>query len=326
MPFSLTGLINDWLVDVARDPWPFIMPLAFVILAALLYGLGARYTRQTGIGRPVTTLQASAFAAGLLIALLAVASPFDALADESLPAHMVQHELLIWIAAPLLLLGAPIWPLWRALPLSWRRGSLRWLLGRRWSRQTLTWLGHMGSKPLVAWLLFIVVLLVWHLPPLYDLALEHEAIHALEHLSFLGVALIFWAQVIPSFPLRAQLSYLKRAGYLFGAALVMHVFAIFIDIAATPIYSYYGSGPNAVAMQSAAGAIMDLSSQVVFTIGILTCLWLWLRQDERAGLAATEEATAEDERAAPANLTASGALLIAEADLAEARRADTTGG
>jgi cytochrome c oxidase assembly factor CtaG len=243
---------------------------------------------------------------------------------------MAQYESLVWIAAPLLLLGARIWPLWRALPLSWRRSSLRWLLGRRWSRQTLTWHRRMGSKSLVAWLLFLVVFLGWRLLPVYDLALEHEAIHALEHLSFLGAALILWAQVIPSFPLRARLSYPKRAGYLFGAALVMHVVANFIDIAATPIYPFYGSGPNVIAMQSATGAIMDLSSQVEFIIGILTCLWLWLRQDERAAWASTrEEAVTDVERAAAATATASGALLIAEADLAEAReaqRADATDG
>ena len=153
--------------------------------------------------------------------------------------------------------------------------------------------------------------MIWHLPPLYDYALEHTAAHALEHLTFLVVALIFWAQVIPSFPLRPHLGFLWRAGYLFAAALALHLLSVVIAIAAQPIYIYYHTGSDAIADQTAAGAIMDVTGQIVFTTTILICLGLWLRDDERS-------AEAQDARQpAVAEMSASGALLLAEADLTD---------
>jgi cytochrome c oxidase assembly factor CtaG len=125
-----------------------------------------------------------------------------------------------------------------------------------------------------------------------------------------GAALAFWAQVIPSFPIQPRLSYLRRAGYPFTAAVTLHLASVFIDIAAQPIYPFYGTGPSAVADQTAAGALMDVSGQVVFTIAILIYVGLWLREDERNAQAGAVDAPAER---APA-ITARGALLIAEAE------------
>jgi cytochrome c oxidase assembly factor CtaG len=257
--------------------------------------------------------QALSFFVGMLVLLLAIASPLDTLADESLAAHMVQHEILVLVVPPLLLLGTPLWPLWRALPLHWRRGSLRWLLRRHRIMRVAYTAQRVVFRPLGAWCLFIVIFVGWHIPALYDLALENEAVHALEHTMFLGAALIFWAQVIPSFPLQPSLTFLRRAGYLFGAALVLHLLSVLIDIAVQPIYSFYGVGPNVVANQAAGGAIMDVSGQVVFTTAILICLGLWLRDDERKEALQAEGMPSETQ----ANISARGALLIAEADLSE---------
>ena len=122
---SFSQLVSDWLAGIPSDPWPVVLPLAGVIFVALLYWRGVRYEWRTGIGRPITAFHIACFGAGLLILLLAVASPLDTLADQGLAAHMVQHELLVLIVPPLLLFAAPIWPLWRALPARWRRASLR---------------------------------------------------------------------------------------------------------------------------------------------------------------------------------------------------------
>jgi putative membrane protein len=308
---SFESLLADWLTSLPGDPWPVVLPLVGTALAALLFWLGARYERRTGIGQRVTALHAVSFYSGLLLLLLAIASPLESLADETLSAHMIQHEFLTLVVPPLILLGAPLWPMWRALPVGWRRASLRWLLRRRWTERAKDGVERVVGRPLGSWLLFIGVFLTWHIPPLYDFALAHEAAHAFEHITFIGVALAFWAQVIPSFPIQPRLSYLRRAGYLFAAAITLHLVSVFIDIAAQPIYLFYGTGPSAVASQTAAGALMDVSGQVVFTIAILIFVGLWLREDERMTQMGAEGASP----ARASEITARGALLIAEADL-----------
>lgn len=309
----LENLGAAWLSDTISDPWPIVLPLLSAALMALLYWRGARYEARLGIGRPITRLRAIAFMGGLLMGVLAVASPLDVLADESLAWHMVQHVILTLIVPPLLLFGAPLWPLWRALPLTWRRASLRWLLQRRRMTRIATNAWAIARRPAGAWLLFVCAFGLWHIPPLYDFALQYQAAHAFEHITFLVTALLFWAQVIPSFPLRTELSYLRRAGYLFTCSFAFHLLSILISIAAQPIYTYYGSGSEVVATQTAAGALMDVCGQIVFTVAILSCLWLWLRDEERK----TQTQGAYISEAAEPRVSASGALLLAEADLAE---------
>lgn len=303
---NLMGLLTDWL----SDPAPIVITLVGALLAGFLYWRGARYARRTGIGRPVEALQAVAFGSGLVVLFVAIGSPFDALADRSLAAHMLQHALLILIVAPLLLLGEPFWRIWRALPVGWRRESLRWLLQRRRARRVGGALEALARRPVATLLLFLGVFLLWHLPALYQLALNNEWIHAFEHVCFLGVALLFWAQVIPIFPLRSQMTYIQRVGYLFVAGIVLHLFSILIALAQQPIYRYYGSGPAAIADQQAAGAAMDVTGMLVFTIALLVCLGLWLRDEDRAGAAAPGEAA----HALVASASAGGALLLLEAD------------
>jgi putative membrane protein len=310
-----TGLLLDWL----SNPIPIVVTLVGVALAAFLYWRGARYARRTGIGRPVETLQALAFAGGLLALAVAIASPFDTLADRSLAAHMAQHALIILVAAPLLLLGEPFWRIWRALPTGWRRESLRWLMRRGRLCQAWGALEAVARRPVALLLLFLSVYLLWHIPALYDLALRHEAIHAVEHVSFLLVALLFWAQVIPIFPLRPRLSYAQRAGYVFVAGLALHLFAILIAIARQPIYAYYGSGPAASADQDAAAAMMDVSGMFVFTITLMVLLGLWLRDDDKADAIALDTASVTS----VTEPSAGGALLLLEADVIGIAPTDT---
>lgn len=307
-----TGLLADWLAD----PAPTILTLVFCALVGYLYWRGARYAQRTGIGRPVRALQAIALYAALLVLLLAVASPFDALADRSFAAHMAQHAALILIVAPLALLGDPFLRLWRALPLSWRRVSLRWLMQRRRVRHLWSAVEALMRRPAVTLIAFLAVFMLWHLPALYQLALRVEVIHGFEHACFLGVALLFWAQVIPSFPLRPRMSYIKRVGYLFVAGIALHLFSILIALAQQPIYSYYASNPTAIADQQAAGAMMDISGMIIFTIALLVFLGLWLLDEDRKGAAATVPVMALPET------SAGGTLLLIESEQQELASAD----
>ena len=122
---------------------------------------------------------------------------------------MVQHLLLLGVAAPLLALSAPWLRIWRGLPLGWRRALARTLVTGRWSAP-LRRLARTLARPAEAWVVFTVNLLFWHLPWLYDLALRNQAVHDLEHATFLGFSILYWAMVIDSSPFRSRLSQLER--------------------------------------------------------------------------------------------------------------------
>ncbi len=107
-----------------------------------------------------------------------------------------------------------MWVLWHAIPKAWRLQTLRWGMRRRWPRQVLRGIERTVFSPAVAWVTFVVCFSVWHLPALYDLALSNNTIHALEHMVFLGSALLLWGQVIPAGPWQRPMGYLSGAIYM----------------------------------------------------------------------------------------------------------------
>jgi putative membrane protein len=166
------------------DPWV----LAGIGLPAWLYGRGLRALwGRAGVGRGVRTWQARCFLAGTLALIVALVSPLDALGGTLFSAHMLQHVVLMMVAAPLLALGAPLVPWLWALP----RGS-RVRLGA-WAKAPVpAGLWGAASHPLGAWLLHAAAIWVWHAPVLYQATLRSEAVHVAQHLSFFGTAMLFW--------------------------------------------------------------------------------------------------------------------------------------
>jgi putative membrane protein len=157
-------------------------------LAAAMYLLGLRRLwRHAGAGRGVAPRQAMAFAAGWLAVVLALLSPLDGLGVRLFWAHMAQHELLMVVAAPLLVLGRPL-AVWAwALPAGWRPPLGRALRGRAWRGAWKAITGAFG-----AWVLHALALWAWHVPAAFEAALHHAGLHALQHASFLASALLFW--------------------------------------------------------------------------------------------------------------------------------------
>jgi len=162
-----------------------VLPLA---VSAAMYAIGVkRLWSRAGVGRGIARLDAVRFAIGWLLLVVALMSPLDALGESLFSAHMVQHELLMAVAAPFLVLGRPLEAWTWALPAGWRSplanaGRSPWL-ARPWA---------MLTDPLGAWTFHAVALWTWHLPLLFDAALRHPALHALQHACFLGSALCFW--------------------------------------------------------------------------------------------------------------------------------------
>lgn len=261
---------------------PVLLGLA---LAAVLYMVGMRYSLRSGLTRAVSPWRTLAYFAGLLVIYVALLSPVDVWADTYLTAHMAQHILLIFIAAPLLVLSAPLMLVWRAVPLDARRDSLRWTLRHPRLRRTAVSVGQFVMRPKVAWILFVGDFLGWHLPAMYNLALRNQTVHDLEHMCFLGTGLLFWAQLIHCPPLHARMDYGVRALYLFSSSVATSIVSLALVYIPTPIYNYYATahvpgGPGVIVDQASAGALMDVAVAPIFALAFCLLVWKWLETDE----------------------------------------------
>lgn len=268
--------------------WPFDPAvLTGLVISAWLYWRGARYMRAHGLGRHLRAWRTALFAAGLLVVFFTLNSPLDAWSDQYLWAHMLQHELLAVVAAPLLLLGEPLMVMWRGIPLGGRRVSARWLVRQGWPVRLFETLERFFRRPAVSWLTFVALFSVWHLPALYDLATEHVAIHAFEHLCFIFGGLVFWSQMIPSLPFKPRIGPLAQALYFALAAMWSNVLGWAFMFSTTPSYPYYVRLPrtpdmiSAITDQHIAGGVMDATDIVIFISCIIVALGLWLLAEER---------------------------------------------
>ena len=261
--------------------WSLNPPLVLVAGLAVLYWLGARRTFTPERKRTAQHGRSACFYAALLVLVLALSSPLDLLSEQLFWAHMVQHVLLLVVAAPLIVFARPWIRLWRCLPLDARRWLARGLShGRRAAplRAAARFLGSPGAS----FVAFSVVLLGWHLPAMFDATLRSSALHALEHTLFFGTAVMFWKQVIPSPPLRVRLPAPQRVLYVVGAMIVSWVLAVVLALAPHPLYGFYASqasrpgGISAIADQQLAAGIMWVPGSITFVIVIFVYVHRWL--------------------------------------------------
>ena len=273
------SVLTDWTLE------PTV--IAGLAIAALLYARGVSYSRRHGQATRLHWRHIFAFYGGLLIIFIALESALDDYAEQLLWAHMIQHELLMMVAPVLLLLGMPTLPLWRAIPLAARRSSLQWVMRKRGARRAAHLIGRAFSAPAVCFGIFIVTIYVWHLPALYNAALENIAIHAFQHLCFIWAGLFFWSQVLPWRPGRPRLSYPRRAAYLIVGGLASNILDTVFMFSTGVIYSYYATlprEPGAVTVledQHIAGAIMSVSGTIIITCMVMVMIGLWLQATER---------------------------------------------
>ena len=214
------------------------VPILCVAVAAYLYWLGGRGgpvgRRQQAERRWRTPL----FAAGLLTVVVAISPPVDRLSDSLFSMHMVQHVLLIEVAAPLIVLGKPWSRMWRPFSLSTRRAVAGGVARGRWAAP-LRWVGRWLVIPAVAFALMNGIFVLWHVPALYDAALSYPILHDLEHATFFLTALLFWAHLLGDGPFKARLTLPWRAVYAVGAMVVGWGLAIVIATSPSPLYAHY---------------------------------------------------------------------------------------
>jgi putative membrane protein len=277
-----TAAVTPGFWDWSLDP-----PLVLVLVFAALYAIGDRRTAAPARTKQARRLQRTSFYAGLAVLVIALASPLDALSEQLFWVHMIQHVLLLVVAAPLIVLARPWTRLWRALPLDLRRPLARGLgVSERtsWLRSASRALG----TPPAGFLAFSVVLLAWHVPALFDATLRSATLHALEHTLFLLTAVMFWKHVIDSPPLQAPLSSVQRVAYLVGAMVVSWVLAIVLALAPDPLYGFYAheatrpGGISALTDQQIAAGIMWVPGSITFVIVIFAYVHRWLAPTQPA--------------------------------------------
>jgi cytochrome c oxidase assembly factor CtaG len=266
------------------------IPLALISLFGALHVLGEHRATQL-LGRPRSRqerIRAWYFYSGLVVILIALASPIDTLADKLFWVHMVQHVLLLSVAAPLIVLGAPWNSIWRPLPLGFRR-SLAKTVGRAGWAAPVRFLGRLLARPIPAWIAYNVNLVLWHIPFAYDAAVGDRAIHDVEHTTFLLFGVLLWAQVIDSPPLRARLSQIHRVYYIVAASIVGWLIALVLIFSTSPLYPLYAhlhhrpGGISALVDQQLAGGIMLLPGSLAMTLFVFIQIYRWLGSEGTDG-------------------------------------------
>jgi|tagenome__1003787_1003787.scaffolds.fasta_scaffold20979382_2 putative membrane protein len=256
--------------------------VCLLLAAAGLYAIGVRRLwLAAGPNRGVTSYRIAAFAGGWTVLTLALMPPLDPLGAKLFSAHMLQHELLMLVAAPLLVAGSPL-AVWAwALPLRWRRSIPLFTHARGFAAfwATLT-------APLAAWLLHAAAIWLWHVPGLFTAALEHEGIHVLQHFSFLFSALVFW------WAATRTTSPAGTAACIFSLFTTMvHTGALgaLLVFAPSTWYPVYGSaslpwGLQPLEDQQLGGLIMWIPGGLVYAGVAIALMARWLNMHSRSGL------------------------------------------
>jgi putative membrane protein len=256
--------------ELAYSP-PLSVLVALVALQVLYLLCVDRYRDRFLDSKPVGLWRQIAFSQGVLVLLIALASPLDLLADEYLfSAHMVQHLLLTLVAAPLLLAGTPGWLMRELLT------ATHLLSFARWARH-----------PMVAFLVFNLVFALSHVPAVYELALASEPLHALEHVVFLGTAILMWMPVLSPLPEVPRYPDLGQMLYLFLQSVPASLVGALLAGAGAAYYATYVMAPRIVGLspledQQVGGLIMWVGSGLYFLVAIGVVFFLWASREEAA--------------------------------------------
>ncbi len=251
-----------------------------VILSALLYAVGVARLRRVNT-HVIRAVEIACFLAGWLTLVISLVSPLHPWGSVLFSAHMTQHELLMLVAAPLLVLGRPMVPFLWAFPKTTARHLSAWTKAAAWQG---FW--RAITAPFVAWLIHAIVLWGWHVPFLFQATLENEWVHALQHASFFGSALLFWWAILHG--RERAFGYGAAVLYLFTTGLHNSLLGALLTFARTVWYPVYNGttqtwGLTPLEDQQLGGLIMWIPAGIVYIIAALALFAAWLRGSERRG-------------------------------------------
>jgi putative membrane protein len=251
-----------------------VVPLA---LSAVLYGRGAIQLRRRGRGLALRRWEVASFAVGWLVAALSLLSPLHEASEQLFSAHMAQHELLMVLAAPLLILGRPMVVMLWGVPALGRQTVAR---ASRYA--VLRTIGSAITRPFDAWLIHGLAIWLWHLPALFEATLRSDFIHALQHASFLGSALIFWWSILH---VQRRSARGTSVVYLFTTAVHTGVLGALMTFSRAVWYPAYASGAvswglSPIVDQQLAGLIMWIPASIAYLVAALVIMRRWLHDSE----------------------------------------------
>ena len=256
------AVLSSWKLD-----W---RTLCLLLAFGIIYFRGWRRIHRE-LPHKYTLGKLAVFAGGLLTLLVALASPIDAFGEMLLSAHMIQHLLLIMVAPPLLLLAQPVLPLLRGLP----RWIFKDVLGPFLGWQELREVGRALVHPITCWWALSAVIVGWHLPRSYELALHSQAWHQAEHAFFFWAAILFWWPVIEVWPSHSFWPRWAMIPYLVLADLVNTGLSAVLSFSDHVLYPTYEIAPrlwgiSAIGDQATAGAIMWVPGSIALLLPALT--------------------------------------------------------
>jgi cytochrome c oxidase assembly factor CtaG len=257
---------------VAADTSFSLAPGPILIVIALAAGYVVRWRRVRAASGPrgATVARLLAWLGGVLCIAIALISPIDTLADQVFAMHMVQHVLLLDVAPILLIAG------------------LSKVLLRPVARKILDLERALGfiANPIFAVVFYVGMMWIWHVPALYDLALEHSAVHVLEHTFFLSAGLLYWWHLLS--PVRGRhLTGLAPVAYMASTKVLVGLLGIFLTFAPSSLYSFYEHRPEVWGLhasddQALAGAIMAIEQSIVMGVALAYLFVRALGEAERA--------------------------------------------
>jgi putative membrane protein len=260
--------------------WTFDAPTLLILAAsASLYAAGAWCLRRQSGGRGLRAWQPLAFLAGWTVLVLALLSPIAVLSESLLSVHMTQHELLMVVAAPLLVLARPLGVFVWALPFRAR------LAVGRWATRPAVALGwRILTGAATVWVLHGAALWIWHAPALYQAAVRDDRVHALMHVCFLFTATLFWWALIHG--RYGRLGYGIGVLYVFLTGLHATALGALMTVAPRPWYALYrargpAAGVDPLEDQQLAGLLMWVPFGIVFLVVGLALFAAWLGEAER---------------------------------------------
>jgi cytochrome c oxidase assembly factor CtaG len=240
---------------------------AGLLVVALLVWLHARATRTLARrGHRVGRGQLAAWYAGVALIAIGLFGPLDGLGEDLLVAHMGQHLLVADLAAPLLLIGARSPVMFFMVPRPLLVAGAR----QRWLRRLSSFL----RRPLVALPIYIGVLYAWHFPFAFEAAMKSDAVHALQHQSFVAIGLLVWWPVLE--PNRSRLrGELWKAGYVLGTRVMTMFVGMAFLIQRSPAYDTYtgAHGLSALSDQQLAGGLMMVVDLLIMLSALAFFFW-----------------------------------------------------
>jgi putative membrane protein len=270
---------RGWDAPGAFSVWD-IGVLALLGTFGLLYLLGSRRMARRGAVHPLR--ERIAFACGWSALVASILPPLDSLAIELFSAHMAQHELMMLVGAPLVIAGRPLSTCLWGVPDRWRPAAAATLQARPAAR---TW--RLLTAPLVAWALHGIAIWVWHLPALYDAAVESEGIHALQHAMFVGTSALFWWGLL--YGRYGRAGYGAAVFYVFTTVIHTGILGAAVTFAGVPLYPVYAApaaarGIDQLADQQIAGLVMWIPAGIVMTLLGVALFAAWLGEAERRSI------------------------------------------